>query len=137
MNPPKPPQGGAEESPADRARKGSRRQRDVDALAVEAAARNVELLSAPASPEASAAFDEALVLLRAAFPKAPGIGLFVERLRVVGALDEALVLAGDHRIVSWVRRRHAAALGEAVRKVSDYRGVYLATCEPDNGDELL
>lgn len=120
---------GLEEVRAQRAREGSRRRRDVEALEA-AAARVVEdresrlLACLRATPAAARAWDEARDALARCVPEST-FRLWLDPLGCLGESQGALyVVAGDH-VYGWASRRYSTLIGDAVRRVSDYRGVFL------------
>lgn len=104
--PPTPRSGGSSE----RARSGSKRQRDLAALAAE---RN-------APPEGITPTDVDLASAIASLPlPASTKHTWLEPLEVLGELDGAVCLAAERMVADWSRRRYAgilsAALGREVR----------------------
>lgn len=109
---------------AERARQGSQRQRDIAALETEERHATLPPDDVQESAAATAAFDGVRKVLQASLP--PSIfESWVEPLRVLGERDGAVCVVGPRRVTTWVRRRYGRHLGDAIRGLSDYRGVFV------------
>ena len=76
----------------------------------------------------TAASKQAWVEVREALkPRLKGAAFpcWIEPLECVGESGDALVLMGHPVIAKWVRRRYGVLIGETVRDLTDYRGVYI------------
>lgn len=51
--------------------------------------------------------------------------LYCVQLPLIGERKNALYIAGDYAIAEWTRRKYASAIGEIVREVTDYEGVFV------------
>lgn len=103
---------------AGRAKQGSRRQRDVEALRAEESARAASVMaavreSASQTPAAIAAWERTREALREILDES-NFKLWMEPLQLVGEADGGLVLEAPARILEWVRRRYA----ELIRHVA-------------------
>lgn len=119
---------------ADRARHGSRRRRDLLALAEERKA------DVPRLPDGVEETDGSLVAWASA--RAVFVGLLTEStlriwidpLRLVGETKGALCVVAPLKICTWTIRRYGKLLGETVRASSEYRGLFIAH-EPESLEE--
>ena len=59
---------------------------------------------------------------------------WLKPLRLLGERQGAVCVEAPPRIAGWVRRRYGAWLGEAIRRRSDMRGLYVYTAA-DNEEE--
>lgn len=129
--PPTPPRG--ERPPLDeltlqgaaRARQGSQRKRDLDALAI------VQASETEASTAAERAFATAIESLAEAVAPTQRIGVLAV-LRSIGVRQNRIVVSGPAHAVAWAERRYALPLSKLVRDVSDFDGVMFAA--PDRGE---
>ena len=96
-------------SRADRARRGSRRQRDLDALAAEQAPPD----DITADPNAAGAWAKILATLRPTLPESAYLR-WLEPVEAIGSRDGVLCLATP-RSLDWYRRRYGAAVDELAR----------------------
>ena len=107
---------------AQRARNGSRRKRDLDALRAEA----TPLVPVPADVKpddrAATAWADALDTLRFRLPFG-SVENWLDPLTVLGVAGNCIVVTGHPRNVDWTRKRYAAALSELVGP--DFAGVLI------------
>ena len=115
-NPPNPPQAGGTVSPADRAREGSRRLRDLAALAAEQAE---ERQLVEPDPNAASAWSSMLAALRPTLPES-GYVYWLAPVVAIGSLDGKIVLESPRKL-DWYERRYAAALNE-LAALNGYNG---------------
>jgi hypothetical protein len=112
---------------AERARRGSRRKRDLAALEAERRAA-AELLRERSegglSPGAEASWESARSLLRDTLGTET-FRLWFEPLRPLAVRDGVLYLAGPSRVVRWVERRYRELLESALRRGTDLERVEL------------
>ena len=121
--PPNPLSGGTVEERAERARNGSRRQRDLEALA------DVQRVPIPDDVEQ----DDSVVTIWAAaldslrardsVTAAAAVENWLDPLTVLGVSDDHIVVTGHPRNVDWTRKRYAATLSVLVRP--DFAGVLI------------
>lgn len=61
------------------------------------------------------------------------VELWIAPLSLAGESADRLAIEGPETIVGWVRRRYGAALGEVVRDVTGYRGLWIGVqADPDS-----
>jgi hypothetical protein len=129
-----------------RVRGGSRRRRDLAAVGLidhadraaveradeEIAQRDREERLRPQvqrSDKAEAAWSVAQLALSTAVPDST-YRLWLEPLTCLGEVSGALAVEASEGIFVWVFRRYAALLGDAVRRETDYRGLFLFRGQP-------
>ncbi len=119
-------------------RQADAEERRVDAREQRRAEREARLRPRIApSPGAEAVWAKARECLRAALlPSA--FDLWIEATRCIGEIDRAVVVEVER---PWTERRYGRLIGDAVRAVSDWRGVYIVRAprreSDDEGDGLL
>jgi hypothetical protein len=96
-------------SRADRARRGSRRQRDLDALAAEQAPPD----DITADPNAAGAWAKILATLRPTLPESAYLR-WLEPVEAIGSRDGVLCLATPRRL-GWYEERYGNTLDELSR----------------------
>lgn len=127
---------------AERARNGSNRRRDNEALREEAAAARIAaqidrrerlLAQTKKTQRAEDLWEKALARIREAIPEST-FRLWIEPLVLVGEVNESLHLEAPEGIHAWVERRYGYLLGETAREVGERcKGVYV-TRFPDPHD---
>jgi hypothetical protein len=131
---PPPPQAGEFDSKllerAERARAGSRRQRDLDALATVMRAQRG---SVEASPQAVAVWDQVLEGLRGRV-SASAFDSWLEPVACIGTIENAIAVEAPERVMSWLTRRYASFLGESIRAASDFAGLRIFPALPTASD---
>lgn len=128
---PKPPQAGAHSDRASRARNGSRRQRDLDALAAE----NAPPADILPSDDATAAWTQALAELTRTLPRSV-IVLWLSRTRLLGEHKRAIALGATSDVTFFLRKRYGRHIGAAVRK-QGYKGAFIYELEPERQEAML
>lgn len=66
--------------------------------------------------------------------------LWLQPVTVIGEVNGALALAASTNTMQWTEKRYGAAIGEAVRAESDYKGAFLfigKDAEPEREEGLL
>lgn len=107
---------------AERARNGSKRQRDLAALQAEQAAEHAIPSTTQPSDAATEAWAEVISHAYGTFHRS-ALHLWIEPCELVGVDRGALVIAGRHEIAEWVRRRYARKLGKWVRELTGFKGL--------------
>lgn len=110
---------------SDRARNGSRRQRDVAALTAE---RYAVPSGTTATEPAERAWEAVSERLRRDLAQAHW-QLWIEPCELIGEHRMALVIAAPHRKAAWVRVRYGMRLGCAVREETDFDGLFVCDKE--------
>lgn len=105
---------------AARARNGSRRQRDLDALAEQERSRYAPPADITPHPDAGPTWTAALDA--AEIPASPRES-FIDPLHVLGERDGALCVGGPPRCAEWCRRRWGRAIADAIRERSSFTGL--------------
>lgn len=113
---------------AERARQGSRRQRDIDALAVEERKRWAVPDGVTLTPAAQAAWLTVRDAVQARLPKAAW-SLYLSDMPLVGEKGNALYIAGHPAVAEWCRRKYAKKVGDIVRELTDYEGLFVCAKE--------
>ena len=106
---------------AERARRGSKRQRDLEALAAEQAATLAALTPTPAAERAWSAVLERAEASPAIRPDS--IETWMRPARVVGVDGTTVVLAVPARAVYWLEHRYHGWIGMALRSCSEFFAV--------------
>jgi DnaA N-terminal domain len=126
----------------ERVRNGSLRKRDLNAVATkhssEAARREErEARLRPkvvSSAEAGRSWNATRAHLAAALPPAT-FALWVEPLRCIGEVDDALALEAPEQVHGWTERRYGKLIGEAVRATSASCGAFLFRADQRHEDD--
>ena len=117
-------------NPAERARNGSKRKRDIAALAAETARPLPG--DVQADPVAAELWKRVLEAVRPTVPPS-AFANWIAPVTFRGVREGCLVVAGPERAEEWVRRRYGAALGELIRadETTAYRGLLTYQVPPD------
>lgn len=89
-----------------------------------------------ASDQAQEAWGKVRAALVDCLPEST-FGLWIDPLHLVGEVNGALWLDAPIRIAAWTERRYAHLIGDAIRGLSDYRGLYLGRQEEADKDDGL
>lgn len=109
-NPPNPPQAGGTVSPADRAREGSRRKRDLEALAAEQVEERQLVNDDPA---ATGAWSSMLKAIRGSLPESAYLH-WLAPVVAIGSREGKLCLESPRRL-GWYEERYGNTLDELSR----------------------
>lgn len=129
----------------ERVANGSRRKRDLEAgreqEVTERQAREDRLRpKITEMAKAATAWEQAAAALAAAVSPA-ALRLWITPLHCIGEASGALCLEAPPAVVSWTERRYGRLIGETVRSVSEYRGVFFflgsGTASDEDEDGLL
>ena len=114
----------------ERVRRGSRRQRDLMAVALaDEQAQRDRLATVGEAPGAGSAWTDACVLLAASVPMS-SYKIWLQPLQVVGADGSTLFLSAPEGITAWVGRRYASLIREALQATgSGYTDVEFVSAE--------
>lgn len=111
---------------AERARNGSKRKRDLQALAeVNAREAASRFAGVQVTERSMTAFLKMKSTLKERVPTAT-FDLWIEPLRCEGEIDGQLLLSGPARVTTWIERRYLGAIADVVGQVSDFTGVGVA-----------
>lgn len=115
---------------AQRARRGSNRQRDLVALQAEEHDKFAVPEGTHLTQQSVDAWAEVVAQIHRTFHRSAWV-FWIEPCPLVGEHNGALVIAGHPAHATWVRKRYAKHIGKAIRKLTTYRG--LRVC--DDGSE--
>lgn len=119
--PPTPPKSGGHRDRVKRARNGSKRKRDLAALAAEQGTQHAIPADAVPSEPAERTWAAVLTQLRRDLPASAF--LFLDHCELVGQHRQALVIAGPAKFTDWVRRRYARHIRKVIRERTDFDGL--------------
>ena len=118
---------------AQRGREGSRRQRDVKAVAedrLQASRERRQILvqESKKTPASEQAWKKTLDHLRRSVP-GPTFEVWFSSLRLVGEVRGSLHVESQEAQAVWTERKYGPLMGECVRAASDFQGVYVSPFE--------